>query len=164
MYDHSPRLLAAILGTAMCVGASDATPDSSLGTWNLNVAKSTYQPGPAPKSQSRTYERTADGIQETVRTVSAGGEITTVMLPAIYDGKDYPIAGSSQYDTVAMKRVDPNTTEVILKHADKVIATARRVIEGEKMTITVKSREEKGRVDITAVYEKGKESPTLISK
>jgi hypothetical protein len=37
--------------------------DPSLGTWQLNVAKSKFEPGPAPKSETRTYAQTPAGIQ-----------------------------------------------------------------------------------------------------
>ena len=30
--------------------------DPLLGTWHLNVSRSTYKPGPPPKSQTRIYE------------------------------------------------------------------------------------------------------------
>ena len=36
-----------------------------LGTWKLDVAKSKYSPGPAPKSLTLKFEATADGIKLT---------------------------------------------------------------------------------------------------
>jgi hypothetical protein len=44
-------LVAAIF--TMGTGAAFAA-DSATGTWKLNLAKSTFSPGPAPKSQTRT--------------------------------------------------------------------------------------------------------------
>ena len=40
--------------------------DLVLGTWHLNVARSKFNPGPAPKSSKRTYELYRDGIKTTV--------------------------------------------------------------------------------------------------
>src|SRR5580765_5276017 len=47
-----------ILGlTITLVGIHPAAQgaDSSIGTWVLNIPKSTFNPGPAPQSESRTY-------------------------------------------------------------------------------------------------------------
>jgi hypothetical protein len=45
---RSRRVLSLILGSAFAVWAADPV----LGTWELNVAKSKYDPGPAPKVDS----------------------------------------------------------------------------------------------------------------
>ena len=37
--------------------------DPFVGTWRLNVAKSKYSPGPAPKSQTATYEAAGKGTE-----------------------------------------------------------------------------------------------------
>jgi hypothetical protein len=47
-------VLAAMLALAM--GAATMAADSNVGTWKLNPAKSTYSPGPAPKSQTLKIE------------------------------------------------------------------------------------------------------------
>ena len=38
-----------------------AQANPRIGTWKLNVAKSTYQQGKAPSSETRTYLATDDG-------------------------------------------------------------------------------------------------------
>ena len=47
------------LGIVVLVWAGVQLPaqesDPLVGTWELNVAKSKYSPGPAPKSETRTY-------------------------------------------------------------------------------------------------------------
>ena len=45
------RVFSFFLGSAIAAWAADPV----LGTWELNVAKSKYNPGPAPKSQTRIY-------------------------------------------------------------------------------------------------------------
>src|SRR5579862_5437042 len=82
--------------------------DPMLGTWTLNLARSHYYPGPTPKSQVRVYESSDEGTQEVVTTVNANGETVKVIFPGIYDGRDYPVTGSSQYDTIALHRLDDN--------------------------------------------------------
>jgi len=66
------------------------------------------------------------------------------------------VTGSSQYDTIALHRIDDYTAEASLKHAGKEIMTARRVVApgGKTMTITVKSADpHDASLDITAVYD-----------
>jgi hypothetical protein len=161
MRTFGPLILTAAIGLTLLGG--DA-PDPSIGTWTLNIAKSQYVPGPAPKSQTRIYERTADGIKETIRTEGADGEKTTVILPVIYDGRDYPVTGSSQYDTVAMSRVSSDATEVTLMHAGNVLAKARREISGDQMVITVKSGDPSNQTLIRAIYDRVVQKPVLTSK
>jgi hypothetical protein len=40
-----------------------AQDDPHTGTWVLNVAKSKYSPGPAPKEQSSTYTVSAQSVK-----------------------------------------------------------------------------------------------------
>jgi len=150
---RSRRVLSLILGSAFAVWAADPV----LGTWELNVAKSKYNPGPAPKSQTRIYEALPGGIKVTIKTVNADGQSTVVEHPANYDGKDYPITGSTQADVIALKQIDTYTSEAILKHAGQILATSQRVVstDGKSMTVTYKGSDSRGRqVDSIAVYER----------
>ena len=47
------------------------TNDPVVGTWQLNVAKSKYTPGPGPKNEMRTYAGT--------RTISPDGKVMTIV-------------------------------------------------------------------------------------
>ena len=141
----------------VCITASALYADPMLGTWKLNIAKSRYYPGPAPKSQIRVYETSDEGTKETVTTVNADGETVKTIFPGIYDGRDYPVTGSSQYDTIALHRIDDYTAEATLKHASRDIAIARRIVasDSKTMTITVRSANSQDpSVDIVAVYDK----------
>ena len=85
------------------------------------------------------------------------GQTVKIIFPGIYDGRDYPVTGSSQYDTIALHRIDDYTAEATLKHAGRDIAIARRVVasDAKTMTITVKSSDPHDTsLDITAVYDK----------
>ena len=64
-------LLLALATAALAVGM-----DPVLGTWKLNPAKSSYKPGPAPKSQIRVYQATREGTRVSVTTVNANGTTT----------------------------------------------------------------------------------------
>src|SRR5580698_5840794 len=69
--------------------------DPVLGTWKLNLSKSKYIPGPAPRSQTRVYRQTPNGIFVTIETIAADGrKQPTIEFAEKYDGKEYPIKGS----------------------------------------------------------------------
>ena len=131
--------------------------DPILGTWELNVAKSTYNPGPAPKGESRTYVMAGQDITATSKGVDGTGKPTAGAWTVNYDGKDRPTAGSPDSDTLSLKRIDPFTTEFTSKRAGKVVITGTRTIsrDGKVMTITTKGTNAKGQAfNIVEVFEK----------
>jgi hypothetical protein len=141
----------------LTLGANLWAADPALGTWKLNVAKSKYSPGPAPKSAAITYEEVADGIKRTGESVDAEGKTTSFMYTAKYDGKEYPVSGSDDFDTIVLKRINDNTTEATLKKSGKVVSTARRVVskDGKMLTLTISGTNAKcEKMRNTAVYEK----------
>ena len=138
---------------ASCTWAADA----SVGTWKLNVAKSTFRPGPPPAAETRIYQEQPEGVKTTVKTTWADRKTTTVEYPANYDGKDYPVSGSRDIDAVALTRMDDFTSAATLKHAGKEIGVARRVVSPDRktMTITYKGINSIGdKVDNVAVYDR----------
>ena len=151
----SLKLPAVILLMGFALSAQAADP--SVGTWKLNVAKSTYSPGPAPKSLTVKIEAAGDGVKITADGVRGDDTPIRVESTAQYDGKDYPITGSPMADTVSLKRLDANTTERTDKKGGKVTQTLTRKVssDGKTMTVTYKGTDAEGRpIDNVAVYEK----------
>src|SRR5215467_10711903 len=86
--------------------------DPRIGTWKLNVAQSTYDPGPPPQSQTRTYEDRGGGVTlATIEGINAQGNPTFAQVAFKFDGKDYPIAeiGVQTVVNVSEKLVDADT-------------------------------------------------------
>src|SRR6266852_758984 len=105
--------------------------DPTLGTWKLNVAKSKYTPGPPPRSLTVTFEATdatGKGVKVTTAGIDAQGNPTGTQYTANYDGKDYPVTGSPDYDAVTLKRIDAWTVEMTRKKGGKVVQTVGRVV------------------------------------
>jgi hypothetical protein len=127
---------AAVLGQA----------DPAVGTWTLNVAKSKYTPGPGPKSQTVSIEPAGGGVKVTVKGVNAQGGPIEIAYTASYDGKDYPITGSPDYDTLALKRIDEWTVEGTRKKTGKLMQSYQRVVskDGKQMTVTTTGMNAKG--------------------
>jgi hypothetical protein len=128
-----------------------------LGTWKLIPEKSSFNPGPAPQSEVRTYIRTSAGITATTITTKPDGSVRTVTFPWQPDGKEHPVTGSDLLDTIRLEQVDNLTAEASLRHGDKVLASERRAVtaDGKTMTIVVKDMTSDDRpITATAVYEK----------
>lgn len=152
----------ALLGTVAVVllaaGGSAQSPTGLAGTWKLNSAKSTFSPGPAPTSMSITYTPAGDMMKISVDVIAADGTKGHWEMSGAYDGKENPVTGNPDADTISLRRVDDKTTESTLKKGGKVMAVNTRTLsaDGKVLTITSKGVNGKGqpRNDV-AVYERG---------
>ena len=158
--DTLPLLIGAVVTAAVLVAsASQSKPvkeEPIVGTWQLDVARSRYRPGPGPVSETRTYKRGPNGIEGTILRKFASGRSDRIEYVAEYD-REYPVSGTEDYDHILLKRIDERTAEAVLSHAGRVYGTARRVIapSGTRMTITLRRETASGDVVMnTAVYEK----------
>jgi len=154
-------LSAAVVGvfTMALAGALLAqAADPQIGTWKLNVAKSTFSPGPAPTSGTTKIEAAGAGAKLIVDQTAADGAARHWEFTADYDGKDVPITGNNpDADTVARTRVNANTVETISKKAGKVVTTQRSTVsaDGKTRTVTTKGVNAAGKtVNNVAVYER----------
>ena len=146
----SRRFAGVLVGFVVVVvaGTQAQAPKGMEGTWKLSVAKSKFSPGPAPKSMSVTYSSVGtDGVKIVVDATPATGPAQHWETTARYDGKDHPLTGNPQADTIALKRVDDLTGESTFKKAGKVTATNVRTLskDGKTLTITSKGTTEDGK-------------------
>lgn len=152
MGEHMQTLFRTILiGTVLTIGgaavaAAPGATDPIIGTWTLNLEKSKFNPGPAPKSQTRTYAQSAQGTTLSVTGVAADGSAVSQQATFNYDGKDYPISGAADYDSLSLKKVNGSTVKSTQKLKGAVIGTTTRSISshGKVMTLTSKGKNSKG--------------------
>ncbi len=145
----------ALLAMSSIVIAAD-TPDPVVGTWKLDTAKSTGSTA-MPKSETRTYTASEDGVALSWERVGADGKASSVKTTFKYDGKDYPVAGSPDFDALSAKRIDANTIESVQKRMGKEVGTTRRSVsaDGKTLTLVSKLTTAKGQeVSTTMVYER----------
>jgi hypothetical protein len=134
-------LVSAVLAVVAAVGsvAIAADSDSVVGTWQLNASKSTFTAGAAPKSQTRTYSQSGPSITLVMKTVAADGSEATTQTTYQLDGKDYPVTGSPDYDSLSAKQVNPRTATFTLKKGGKAVGTTTRTVSKDGKTLTSKS-------------------------
>ena len=128
-----------------------------LGTWKVDLAKSEYSPGPAPKSLTLKFKATQGGIKFTGDGVGADGKATHTMFLSKFDGKDVPYEGNPDADTASPKKIDDNSYENTWKKGGKATILSKVVVseDGKTMTITHTGTNAKGEaVNSTAVYNK----------
>ena len=145
--------LSVLVFTAIVMAA-----DNNVGTWQLNLAKSSYSPGPAPKSQTLKIEAWGDdGITYAADGVGADGKPTHTEFQAKYDGKDYPFKGNPDADRLSYKRIDANTLEVTTTLKGKNTTAVKVVVsaDGKTRTVTQTGMNAQGQaLKISSVYEK----------
>ena len=131
--------------------------DPMVGTWKLNLSKSTYSPGPAPKSAINKFEPWEDGIKAMMDIVDGQGNKIHSEATLKFDGKDYPIKGSAIADAVSVKQANEREADIVWKKGGKVTMTGKSVIssDGRTTTLTQTGTDPQGRtVNNTAVYDK----------
>jgi hypothetical protein len=129
----------ALLGLAVAAlpQVGFAQSNSSVGTWKLNLAKSTYSPGPLPRSLTRISEAVGQGFKSTFEGIDAqGNPIKAVFGVYLYDGKPYPVTGVPSYDAASYKRVNDSTVEITVTKAGKVVSTTTMVVSADGRTLT----------------------------
>ena len=133
-------------------------PDPVIGNWQLNLAKSKFVPGPAPKSETRVY--TGKGVRTmcTVRTTDADGKPFEGVSTYAADGKDYAFNDYPNGDWMqSVTQVDPYTITATIKESGKVVQNVKRVIskDGKTLTITTTGTNGKGqKIDELRVYDR----------
>jgi len=145
------------LPLTMAVGATNAV-DPAVGTWTLNLAKSKPDAAlPAPKSSVRTYSATADGLKVVIHSVDADGATHDLSSTFTYDGKQHPVTGATDYDTIAVTRVGPRKSKTDMIRGGQTIGHLSRVVsaDGKTMTMTLNTTNAQGQPEQTIdIYEK----------
>ena len=147
----------AIAGVAMTSIVARAADDPMSGTWKVNLTKSKYDPGPAPKSLTATI-KVENGTEIFVSDgVDGAGNATHAMFTAKIGGPDAPVTGIPYADTISLKRVKPNHTVATLKKGGKVTMTVHVVVaeDGKSRRLTYEGKNEKGKaVHDEVVYDR----------
>jgi len=142
---HVAGIAVAAIGALALTVTAGAQTDPMVGTWKLDVAKSTYKPGPAPKSATAVIEAAGKGLKVTVDAVMADGPMKW-SYSSEGDGKDVPVTGNPGYDTANVTRASPTESTIVYKKGGKTVMTVKAVAskDGKTMTTTSEGVDAKG--------------------
>lgn len=127
-----------------------------VGTWKMNTAKSKFNPGPAPKSVTITYEQDGEWTISKAEGVSGSGENFSRSNRYKTDGAEYPWDGPLGKGTISIKETDGYHATSTQKVGSGV-TTTRSVIskDGKTRTLTITGTDSQGKkVHNTMVFEK----------
>ena len=144
-----------IVGLGLIAGGASAE-DNWVGTWKINAAKSKVGPN-AMRTQTLTFEATADGLTLTSDSTDADGKPVHGTYTSKFDGKEVAWTGNPMADTATPKRIDSNNYENAWKLAGKVTIHSKVSVskDGKTLTISQKGTNAKGApVDVVAVYDR----------
>ncbi len=152
MKKHSIVILTLVIFT-LALAMVAMAGDPHVGTWKMNAAKSKFNLGPPPKSDTITFAVRDNSIKGVEIFVDADGKAYHIEFAAKYDGNDYPYVGTPHIETIAFRKIDVNSFRVVLKKAGKEVARAQEVFseDGKTFTITEKGKDPKGH-EYSATY------------
>jgi len=136
------RIATVLVSLAALLAASPTartqSTDPWMGTWKVNLAKSTYKPGPKPTVAGTVkMEPMAGGFKTTIDATSPQGQPTHTETVGKFDGKDNPVTGApAPNTTAAYKHINGRTFEVMGKVDGKPTVTTRVVVSADGKTLT----------------------------
>ena len=128
-----------LLFTLSAVSSSVAqAADPWMGTWKVNLAKSTFSPGPKPMDGATIKMESMSGqFMTTIDAKNAEGQPIHTQTMGNFDGKDYQVVGAPAPGTTnAYKRIDARTFEAMGKVNGKPSLTTRVTISADGKTLT----------------------------
>jgi hypothetical protein len=147
-------LLGAAIGSS---SKSFAQSDPFLGTWQLNLGKSRYSPGPQPMNQTVTIQADGQNHKLVIATTDAAGKSTSSTIMRAYDGMPHPAPGNTGYDAEAATRVDAHTVIINRSKGGKLVEidTMSVSVDGKTRTYTTVGIDMNGRpVSNMTVFDK----------
>jgi len=98
--------LTAVAFSVLSFPAAAQSADPWLGTWKVNLAKSTYSPGPKPTTAATVkIEPWQGGMKTTIDATNAQGQPTHTETIGKFDGKDNPVSGAAAPNTTTEPRI-----------------------------------------------------------
>jgi hypothetical protein len=130
-------LVVAALQLLLVAGFARAQTDPLIGTWKLNLAKSTYDPGPPPQSLIHKYEAVGKDTYKNPReVVSSTGEASQRELTLVFDGTEHH---SSNDRSTLDRRIDAYNLEGMSMTGGKITQVFFRFVSRDGKTLTMKT-------------------------
>jgi hypothetical protein len=136
---------------------ANAQNQQLVGTWKVDVAKSKYEPGAAPKNETLRFEPVGDGFKVSLDGVNQQGPYHSEATGK-FDGADVPVVATPARPakfTYSFHLIDDRTWEIVIKVNGERRLLVRNVVSEDGRTMrgvsTVASR---GQVNQDVIYEK----------
>jgi hypothetical protein len=108
------------------------------GVWKLNVAKSKFSPGPAPKESTVTIESAGPGRKVSVTTVAGDGSPVKWGYTGNFDRKENKVTGTNpDADVVMLRRLSERSTRSTSKLAGKQTIVSGLSVSEDGKTLVV---------------------------
>ncbi len=142
------------VATLIATAVFAQTPVVMPGRWTLDVAKSSFSPGPAPKSQHAVLTAIPNGIRTVADRIEADGKRVHFEWNGTFDGKDQPVVGDPARDAVSVRKIDDYTIEVTNKKGGKIttVLHAAYATDGKSRTETTTGTNAQGRAVKNVTY------------
>jgi hypothetical protein len=153
------RIILAICLLTAFASAVSGQYDPFVGTWELNLRKSSFRPGAPPKKQTLICRDAERGLRTVLHGVDAHGmpvEPDANEMHITFDGKDHRTP-QRDYDWSAWVRISARKYEVIHKRAGQVVLTSTYMLsnDGKTMIVIARGVDGDGRViNNVRVYDK----------
>jgi hypothetical protein len=128
-----------------------------VGTWKVDITKSRYEPGAAPKSEILRFEPVGDRFKVSLDGENQQGPYHSEATGK-FDEVDVPVAASPARQaafTYAFRRIDDRVWEIVIKVGGQRRLVVRNVVSEDGKTMrgvsTVTSR---GQINQVVIYEK----------
>jgi hypothetical protein len=156
------RRIFAILMMALCltltaVDAVAASSRTAVGTWTLDVAKSSYEAIAAPKYEKLVVmtDKT-DAVKWLLTGASSDGKTYVSSYDGPIDGKDRPYGNSQVGNTIAYTRAGSGVSWVVKNKGGAVIetGTSQLSVDGNLLTLKGTIQQPSGKANFVSVFER----------
>ncbi|HTB86994.1 MAG TPA: hypothetical protein VK743_03550 [Steroidobacteraceae bacterium] len=107
---------------SLAVSADTTSP--FVGKWVLAIDKSTFDPPPAPKSETvTTTPATGGGYHVVIDSVDADGSKSHLEYTTANDGKSVPVTGNPNIDSLVSTQINSHKIKNVFMKAGQPVAT-----------------------------------------
>ena len=128
---------AATLAITQAASAAGIDAKAWTGTWHLDAAKSKWASPGKEQSETRTYSWSGGKLTMKSTFKNGAGKDTTFTYSAALDGKNYPMVGNANGDSIAITTVNEHALKATssLKGKTMVVTDASVSADGKHLTL-----------------------------
>ena len=124
-----------VFAAALAVMPAAQGPDPFVGTWKLNVAQSTFSPGPPPKEATLVIKKVGEKTNSILNMELGTGMKIMFEYTVTQDGTEAAIPGGGRIDAVSEYRINPRTVARNDKKDGKVTRAQYAVVSQDGKTL-----------------------------